>query len=167
MEPGSNGNLNLEDLHLRQLKDPTPPPSPRPLPLPRSSSTSSQLEEWADALDTLPPPEVCTTKEPSSLNLSTSTDVSGASASSLSVQGTSCPIPGCGRVVKKMWNHVFQYHKATGKQTGKSLKVFVLNKKTNVIPPLTFRQRTSSLLQPHQTHTTNTTRQGKPQPVPN
>ena len=32
---------------------------------------------------------------------------------------TTCPIPGCGKKVRRMWNHLFQYHKKTGQFTGK------------------------------------------------
>ena len=31
---------------------------------------------------------------------------------------TTCPIPGCGRVVKRLWNHLNQYHKKMGDEIG-------------------------------------------------
>ena len=31
-----------------------------------------------------------------------------------------CPVPGCRRSVKKLWNHLFQFHKSKGNYTGMS-----------------------------------------------
>ena len=30
-----------------------------------------------------------------------------------------CPVPGCTRRVKRLWNHLFQFHKKKGNHTGK------------------------------------------------
>ena len=29
-----------------------------------------------------------------------------------------CPVPGCSKIIKKMWNHLFQVHKPQGQYTG-------------------------------------------------
>ena len=33
---------------------------------------------------------------------------------------TLCPIPGCGRSLMRLWNHLFHFHKSKGEYTGKS-----------------------------------------------
>lgn len=38
-----------------------------------------------------------------------------------------CPVPGCNRSVKRLWNHSFQFHKKEGKYTGKcTFTVFIV-----------------------------------------
>ena len=41
--------------------------------------------------------------------------------SSRSPSRSKCPIPGCRKTVKRLWNHVFQHHKRENKYTGKFL----------------------------------------------
>ena len=38
-----------------------------------------------------------------------------------------CPVPGCNKSVKRLWNHLFQFHKKEGKYTGKcTFTVFIV-----------------------------------------
>ena len=39
---------------------------------------------------------------------------------------TSCRVPGCGRSVKRMWNHLFQFHKKQGQYSGKIIYIYMI-----------------------------------------
>jgi hypothetical protein len=43
-----------------------------------------------------------------------------------------CPVPGCGKRVKKMWNHIFQVHKGQGHFTDTQLNGFFLGSKAGM-----------------------------------
>ena len=50
-----------------------------------------------------------------------------------------CPLPGCGKRVKRLWNHVFQVHKKEGRYTGILLYIVALYILILVICCLFFR----------------------------
>ena len=42
----------------------------------------------------------------------------GIAAAAEQCRATVCPVPGCGKSVLRLWNHLFKYHKKQGKYTG-------------------------------------------------
>ena len=89
------------------------PDPPSPTAAEEPPTTEEPAEEPSD------PPLPTFTQEPPTTDIMEDLGLEEPSPTPLpSTFAKPCPVPGCSKIIKKMWNHLFQVHKPQGQYTG-------------------------------------------------